>query len=123
MSATAGAAAALWLLLLAASAAGAGEAPRLDPTQFLPDAGAPPLRRATGPAFEPLVPNGAARGDVAFDPADTRRFAPNFERLRKDWMRQPPAPPLVFREPFPRRRSVQDRRGEGVAIVLRAVAP
>lgn len=122
MSASARRAALLWLLM-AGGPASAGEASRLDLTRFLtPDAAARPLRGATGPAIDPTGLEVAKDGVMLSRPG-TPAFEPNFDRLRKVWMPRRPPPPLAFREPFPRRRSIQDRRSEGVAVVIRSVGP
>lgn len=114
---------ALWILL-AAGPVSAGEPARLDLTQFLAlNATGGPLRRAVAPGIDPAGVGWAAADTVTLSPTETPAFEPNFDRLRKVWMRPSPPPPLVFREPFPRRRSIQDRRSEGVALVIRSIAP
>lgn len=123
MPAPARAVVAFGLFLAASPQAMASEAPRFDPAQFVvADTSGAPLRlgvaAGVGPSeWDPIIDRifaDAPTGAVAFEP--------NFDRQRREWMRHK-SPPVVFREPFPRRRSFQDRRGEGVAVVIRSTEP
>lgn len=101
----------------------AGEAPRLDPAQFVvADTSGAPLRLGVAPRAGPSEMDSTIDRNFGKEPIGAVVFEPNFDRLRREWMRQKP-PPVVFREPFPRRRSVQDRRSEGVAVMIRSTAP
>lgn len=68
--------------------------------------------------------SGLLEGQQSFRSAGTpvvaEVFVPNFDRQKRDWMAVDQRRPLiVFNEPFPRRRSIQDRRSEGVGVVIR----
>lgn len=102
----------------------AGEAPRFDPAQFVvADTGRAPLRPDGAPTIDPSHRDTIIARIFADAPTGAVSFEPNFDRRRTEWMRQKPPPPVVFREPFPRRRSVQDSRREEFAVVVRSTLP
>lgn len=125
MPAPARAVVAFGLFLAASPQAMASEAPRFDPAQFVvADTSGAPLRLGVAAGVGPSERDPIVDRIFADAPTGARAgaFELNFDRQRREWMRRKP-PPVVFREPFPRRRSFQDRRGEGVAVVIRSTEP